>query len=69
MSKNENKVSGVVIDCLPNVTFKVELEDGKIVRAYMAGKMKINRIKVILGDKVEVEVPEYGDIYRLVRRS
>lgn len=68
MKKVENKIKGVVVDCLPNTQFKVELENGKIVLAYMAGRMKLNRIKVILGDKVELVVPDKGEIYRLVFR-
>ena len=68
MKTNEEKLKGLVVDCLPNLFYKVELEDGKIIRAYMAGKMKLNRIRVIVGDKVEVVVPEKGEIYRLVYR-
>lgn len=59
---------GIVLECLPNLYFKVELESTKIVSAYMAGKMKINKIRVIVGDRVEVLVPEQGIIYRLVKR-
>lgn len=69
MSKDDVKIKGVVVDCLPNCFFMVELENQKTVRAYLAGKMKLNRIKVLLGDKVEVVVPDQGEIYRLVRRS
>ncbi len=69
MRKKENKAKGQVVDCLPNAHFKVELEGtGEIIRAYLGGKMKLNSIKVILGDKVEVVVPDQGEIYRLVKR-
>lgn len=68
MKKQENKTKGLVVDCLPNAHFKVGLEDGKVIRAYMSGKMKVHMIKVILGDKVEVVIPEQGEIYRVVKR-
>ena len=67
MTKNTEK--GKVLDCLPNLQYKVELADGRVVRAYLAGKMKMNKIKVIIGDKVSVEIPETGEIYRLVHRD
>lgn len=64
-----NKVTGIVIESLPNTEFKVELvEDKKIIHTYMSGKMKINRIRVLVGDKVEVELNPYDGKSRLTRR-
>lgn len=63
--KNKNRTNGKVIDCLPNAQFKVELEDGKVVRAYTAGKIRINKIRINLGDSVELEIPSQGEIYRI----
>lgn len=60
---------GIIIDCLPNANFKVELENKQIVRAYTAGKVRMNRIKIILGDSVELAIPEYGEIYRIIYRK
>jgi translation initiation factor IF-1 len=68
MRNNEIKAKGHIVDSLPNCQFRVELEDGKIVLGYMSGKMKINRIKIMIGDYVDVVVPTQGIIYRIVFR-
>jgi translation initiation factor IF-1 len=57
MSENnkEKIVNGTVLESLPNTTFRVESEDGgKIILAYLSGKMRKFRIKIMIGDKVEV---------------
>lgn len=61
-------VSGVVVKALPNTLFEVALEGDKTVLAYLAGKMRINRIRVLVGDKVEVLLDSYGGKGRIVRR-
>lgn len=71
MSKEQNTIRGQVIECLPNLSYKVSVEDNgeeKEVRAYLSGKMKVNKIRVLIGDKVELVVPDTGEIYRLIRR-
>jgi translation initiation factor IF-1 len=50
---------GVVKELLPNATFKVELDNGHELIAVMAGKMRKNRIRVLAGDKVQVEMTPY----------
>jgi translation initiation factor IF-1 len=50
---------GVVKELLPNATFRVELENGHELIAVMAGKMRKNRIRVLAGDKVQVEMTPY----------
>ncbi|MGB0382411.1 MAG: translation initiation factor IF-1 [Alphaproteobacteria bacterium] len=50
---------GVVRELLPNATFKVELENGHEIVAHTAGKMRKNRIRVLAGDKVQVEMTPY----------
>lgn len=50
---------GTVLELLPNATFKVELENGHVIIAYTAGKMRKNRIRVLAGDKVQVEMTPY----------
>jgi translation initiation factor IF-1 len=50
---------GKVIEALPELTFKVELEDGRTVLAYLSGKMRLNFIKVIPGDEVMIELSPY----------
>ena len=64
----EQTFRGVVVEALPNTLFKVQLEDGKETLAYLAGKMRMNRIKVLVGDKVEIFMDEYGGKGRVVKR-
>ena len=60
MAKEEAiKLSGVVKEVLGNSMFRVELENGHTVVAYIGGKMRMNTIKIIMGDTVEVEVSVY----------
>lgn len=69
MSKNDNTVKGIVIEALPNAQFKVELEETKTeIRAYLAGKMKLNRIRVLIGDRVEIVLDQYGANNRITKR-
>ncbi len=65
--KDENLKEGVVLEMLPNAMFKVEI-DGQEQLAYLAGKMRIHRIKVLVGDKVLVKTDPYGGKGRIVRR-
>lgn len=50
---------GEVIEALPNATFKVKLPNGHIVTAHISGKLRLNYIKIVPGDKVTVEVSVY----------
>ena len=50
---------GVVTEALPNATFKVKLPNGHIVTASISGKLRLNCIKILVGDKVTVEVSVY----------
>ncbi len=60
MSKEEIiEMDGVVVEVLPNITFKVELENSHIITAQISGKMRKNRIKVLAGDKVTVAISPY----------
>lgn len=61
MAKTEEKieVEGVVTEALPNTMFKVKLDNGHEVLAYLAGRMKKYYIKVLLGDRVRVELSPY----------
>ena len=60
MSKQEMlSFSGIVEDLLPNAMFRVKLENGHIVTAHAAGKLRKNRIRVLQGDKVQVEMTPY----------
>lgn len=62
------KETGKVIEALPALKFRVEFQDGKIMFCYLAGKLHKNFIRVLVGDSVEVVVPEQGEIGRIVRR-
>ncbi|MDA3812846.1 MAG: translation initiation factor IF-1 [Candidatus Cloacimonetes bacterium] len=53
------EVEGVVLDALPNTTFKVELENGHEILAHSSGKMRLHYIKILPGDKVKVELSPY----------
>ena len=53
------KLAGVVVEALPNTQFRVELENGHIIVAHMSGKMRKNYIRLVPGDKVEVELTPY----------
>ncbi len=71
--KNEeekNIVIGTITEALPNATFRVEIEGGKVLLCYLAGKMRIHHIKVMPGDKVRVELTDYDeDKGRIVYRE
>ena len=53
------EVEGVVGESLPNTTFKVELENGHQILAHISGKLRMNYIKILPGDKVKVEMSPY----------
>ncbi|MBQ4489037.1 MAG: translation initiation factor IF-1, partial [Ruminobacter sp.] len=57
MSKEDNiEMQGVVLETLPNTTFRVQLENGHVVMAYISGKMRKNYIRILTGDKVTVQM-------------
>ncbi len=72
MDADDNKgatVAGTVLEALPNTIFRVELESGKEVLAYLSGRMRINRIRVLVGDRVDVLLDIYGEKGRITRRQ
>ena len=63
MSKEDViEVEGVVLEALPNTTFKVELENGHQILAHISGKLRMNYIKILPGDKVKVELSPYDSL-------
>jgi len=62
-------VEGVIDEALPNTLFRVKLESGEIILAYLAGKMRLHRIKVLVGDRVSVQLDPYGGRARITRRN
>lgn len=60
MSKQDViEIEGTVIEALPNAQFKVELPNGKIILAHISGKLRMNYIKILPGDKVTLEMSPY----------
>ena len=65
---------GTVEEVLPNSLFRVRLEskeeggEGELVLAYLAGKMRLHRIRVLMGDQVDMVLDPYGGRARIVRR-
>ena len=71
--KVETKI-GYVVEALPNTMFRVRLDTTEgspeeIILAYLSGKMRLNRIRVLIGDKVEMEMDSYGGKARIIRRN
>jgi translation initiation factor IF-1 len=62
-------IQGNITEALPNAMFRVMLEDKSEIIAYLSGKMRMHRIKVIIGDRVEMVKDEYGgNRSRIIRR-
>ncbi len=53
------EIEGTVVESLPNTNFKVELENGHQILAHISGKLRMNYIKILPGDKVKVELSPY----------
>lgn len=63
----ENRATGTVEEVLPNSLFRVRVGEDLLL-AYLAGKMRLNRIRVLVGDSVEMVTDPYGGRARIVRR-
>jgi translation initiation factor IF-1 len=71
MTKQEQKIelNGEVVESLPNTTFRIKLEDGRLIFCHLSGKMRIYHIKVMVGDQVRVEMTPYDETKgRIVQR-
>lgn len=53
------EVEGVVVEALPNTTFKVDIGNGHIIMAFISGKLRMNFIRILPGDKVTVQMSPY----------
>jgi len=70
LQESKSEVEGIVKETLPNALFRVELESGHVILAYVSGKMRKYRIRVLPGDRVKVEISSYDlDRGRIVYRS
>lgn len=67
-TKDTEEVLGTVTESLPNALFRVTLENGEEILAYLAGKMRLHRIRVLVGDRVSLILDPYGGRARIVRR-
>lgn len=68
--KNEKMLMarGVVTEALPSTSFRVKIEDDNEILAYLSGKMRMHRIKVLIGDSVEIVLDPYGGKGRIIKR-
>ena len=66
---DKNIVIGIITEALPNTLFRVNIGDNKIIITYLSGKMRMHRIKVLVGDRVEVLLDPYGGKGRIIKRS
>jgi len=72
MANNKNKQvkEGVVMEAFPNTLFKVKPNGEEVeVLCFLSGKMRLHRIRVLIGDKVSYEVDEYGGKGKIIKRS
>ena len=74
-SQKGKTVIGVVTEALPDTLFRIKLEEGDSGKAeapdmlvYLAGKMRLHRIRVLIGDKVKVQLDPYGGRGRIIQR-
>jgi len=68
-NKNIETRTGTVTEALPNTMFRVQLtEGGEVILAYLSGKMRKYRIRVLVGDQVKLEMDPYGGKARIVTR-
>lgn len=59
---------GTITEALPSTLFRVKFDDEVEILAYLGGKMRLHRIKVLIGDKVEVLIDPYGGKGRIIKR-
>lgn len=70
---NENElesevIEGRVVEALPSTLFKVRTSNGKEMLSYLGGRMRVHKIKVLVGDRVEILVDPYGGKGRIIKR-
>jgi len=66
--QKESTINGTITEALPNTMFRVETANGQVVLAYLSGKMRIHRIKVLIGDKVLLDENPLGGKLRIIKR-
>lgn len=66
--ENQDVVEGRIVEALPSTLFRVKTADGKEILSYLGGRMRIHKIKVLVGDKVSVQIDPYGGKGRIIKR-
>lgn len=66
--KDLQEAVGNVLEALPNTLFRVKVDESNNVLAYLSGKMRMNRIKVLVGDKVSLVLDPHGGRARITKR-
>jgi len=61
MEDKKIRKSGIVVEALPSVQFRVKLDEGEEILCHLAGKLRMYRIKILIGDKVTVEMTPYDE--------
>ncbi len=62
MTKDQKiRKRGIIVEALPSTTFRIQLDEGPEVIAHLSGKLRIHRIKVLTGDRVQVELSPYDE--------
>lgn len=61
MKREKNLIEGSVLENLPSTLFRVTLDDGRTILAHLSGKMRLNYIRVLPGDRVRVEMTPYDE--------
>lgn len=69
LSTEKIKTEGTIIESLPDTKFKVKLDDGREILAYLSGKMRMNYIKVMIGNKVTLELSPDETRARIIFRK
>lgn len=68
MQSKEETVRGTVIEAMPNTLFRVLVDDNREVISYLSGKMRMHKIRVLVGDTVEILEDPYGGKARITKR-
>ncbi len=69
VEKKDLEKSGVVTESLPNIMFRVKLDESdEEILTYLSGRMRLHRIRVLIGDKVLLELEPYGGKARIIKR-
>ena len=67
--KEKKSIVGVVVEAFPNTLFKVKNdESGEEMLTFLSGKMRLHKIRILIGDRVEVEIDQYGGKGRIIKR-